>query len=137
MSLVLDASLALSWYFEDERTSAADALLDQVADAGAVVPALWRLEIANGFCSAIRRRRIDPAFRDTAIAQLRCMSIIVDPDTDTYAWTSILNLADRFQLTPYDAAYLELAQRRTLPLATLDKALGASARALGISLLVA
>jgi predicted nucleic acid-binding protein len=135
LSLVLDASLALSWYFEDERTSAADALLDQVADSGAVVPALWRLEIANGFHSAIRRKRINAAFRDTAIAQLRSMSIIVDPDTDMYAWTSILHLADRLELTPYDAAYLELAQRHMLPLATLDKALGAGARALGISLL--
>jgi predicted nucleic acid-binding protein len=63
------------------------------------------------------------------------MPITVDPDTDSYAWTTILHLADRFQLTPYDAAYLELAQRRTLPLATLDKALGAGARTLGISLL--
>ncbi len=135
MSLVLDASLALSWYFEDERTPTADALLDQVADTGAVVPALWRLEIANAFHNAIRRKRIDAAFRETAITQLRSMSIIVDSDTDTYAWTSIVHLADRFQLTPCDAAYLELAQRRTLPLATLDKALGAGARALGVSLL--
>jgi predicted nucleic acid-binding protein len=135
VSLVLDASLALSWYFEDEHTSAANVLLDQVADTGAVVPALWRLEIANGFHTAIRRKRIDAAFRDKAIAQLRCMSIIIDPDTDTYAWTTILHLADRFQLTPYDAAYLELAQRRMLPLATLDKALSASAGTLGISLL--
>jgi predicted nucleic acid-binding protein len=128
VSLILDVSLALSWHFEDERTPTADALLDQVADAGAVVPALWRLEIANGFHNAIRRKQIDAAFRETAIAQLRSMSITVDPDTDTYAWTSILHLADRFQLTPYDAAYLELAQRRMLPLATLDKALGAGAQ---------
>ncbi len=63
------------------------------------------------------------------------MSIIVDQDTDTYAWTTVLHLADRLQLTPYDAAYLELAQRRMLPLATLDKALGAGGRALGVSLL--
>lgn len=135
MSLVLDASLALSWYFEDERTPAADALLDQVVDAGAMVPALWQLEVANGFQTAIRRKRIVPAFRDKALAELALMSITVDPDTDSYAWTTILHLADRFQLTPYDAAYLELAQRRMLPLATLDQALSAGARALGISLL--
>ena len=59
MSLVLDTSLALSWYFEDERTPAADALLDRVADQGAMVPGLWRLEIANGLRTAIRRKRID------------------------------------------------------------------------------
>jgi predicted nucleic acid-binding protein len=137
MILVLDASLALSWYFEDERTPAADALLDQVANAGAVVPALWRLEVANGLQIAVRRNRIVPAFRDKALAELALMSITVDPDTDNYAWTTSLHLADRFQLTLYDAAYLELAQRRTLPLATFDKALGAGARALGISLLEA
>ncbi len=68
MSLVLDPSLALSWYFEDERTAEADALLDQVVDRGAVVPSLWRLEVANGFQTAIRRKRIDAAFRDTALA---------------------------------------------------------------------
>lgn len=115
MSLVLDASLALSWYFEDERTPAADALLDQVANAGAVVPALWRLEVANGFQTAVRRRRVDLAFRDKALAELALMPIAVDPDTDKYAWTSSLHLADRFQITLYDAAYLELAQRRGLP----------------------
>lgn len=135
MSLVLDASLALSWYFEDERTPAADALLDQVAEAGAVVPSLWRLGMANALQIAVRRNRIVPAFRDKALAELALTSIAVDPDTDNYAWTTSLHLADRFQLTLYDAAYLELAQRRTLPLATLDSAVRAGARMLGIALL--
>jgi predicted nucleic acid-binding protein len=135
VSLVLDASLALSWYFEDERTPAADALLDRVADEGAIVPALWRLEIANGFQTAVRRKRIDPAFRDKAITQLARLPISADPDTDRYAWTTSLPLADRFGLTLYDAAYLELAQRRSFPLATLDGALRAGADALGIALL--
>jgi predicted nucleic acid-binding protein len=134
VSLVLDPSLALSWYFEDWRTFAANARLDQVADQGAIVPGLWRLEIANGLRTAIRRKRIDTAFRDRAIAQLACLPITVDPDTDRYAWTTILQLADRFGLTPYDAAYLELAQRRTLPLATLDGPLRAAAPALGVAL---
>lgn len=135
MSLFLDASLALSWYFEDERTPAADALLDQVAEAGAVVPSLARLEMANALQIAVRRNRIVPAFRDKALAELALMSIAVDPDADNYAWTTSLHLADRFQLTLYDAAYLELAQRRTLPLATLDSAVRAGARMLGIALL--
>ena len=123
----------MSWYFEDERTPSADALLDRVTDAGALVPALWRLEIANGFQTAIRRKRIDPAFRDKAIAQLARLPISIDPDTDRYAWTTTLALADRFGLTLYDAAYLELAQRRSLPLATLDDALRAGAGVLGIA----
>ncbi len=135
MSLVLDPSLALSWYFEDERTPAADAVLDKVVEAGAVVPALWRLEIANGFLSALRRKRIDVAFRDGAIAQLAAMPITLDPDTDRYAWTTTLQLADQFALTAYDAAYLELAQRRKLPLATLDQRLLTAGKTLGLELL--
>ena len=111
MSLVLDASLALSWYFGDERTPIADTLLDRVADQGATVPGLWRLEIANGLRTAIRRNRIDQGFRDRAIAQLARLPITVDPDTDRYAWTTTRHLTDRFALTPYDAAYVELAQR--------------------------
>lgn len=96
---------------------------------------MWRLEIVNGFQNAIRRKLIDMAFRDGAIAQLAAMPISVDPDTDVYAWTTTLQLADRFQLIAYDAAYLELAQRRKLPLATLDHQLRAAVKALGVMLL--
>jgi predicted nucleic acid-binding protein len=135
VSLVLDPSMALSWYFEDECSSSADALLEHVAEDGAVVPTLWRLEIANGLQIALRRGRIDSAFRDRTLAELAHMPIAIDPDTDSYAWTNTLQLADRFQLTVYDAAYLELAQRRCLPLATLDKPLRAAAGTLGITLL--
>ena len=127
--------MALSWYFEDECSPAADALLDRVAEDGAIVPSLWRLEIANGLRTAIRRNRIDQGFRDRAIAQLARLPINVDPDTDRYAWTTTLQLADLFALTPYDAAYIELAQRLVLPLATLDEPLRAAATALGVALL--
>jgi hypothetical protein len=97
VSLVLDTSLALSWYFEDERTPAADALLDRVADQGATVPGLWRLEIANGLRTAIRRKRIDEGFRNRAIAQLARLPINVDPDR--YACTTSLYLVPGLTLT--------------------------------------
>ena len=132
MSLVLDPSLALSWYFEDERTSLADAILDRVATWGAVVPTLWRLEIANGFQMAIRRKRIAPAYRDEALSQLMTLPISTDQETDVFAWTRTLSLSDRYKLTAYDAAYLELAQRRRLPLASLDRQLQSAAKAAGI-----
>jgi len=135
VSLVLDASLTLSWYFEDERTPAADALLDQVAEQGAYVPTLWRLEVANGLQVSVRRKCFDASFRDNALKQLARMPITVDTDTDSYAWSTTLHLADRFQLTLYDAAYLELARRRLLPLATLDQPLRTAANALGVDLL--
>ena len=84
---------------------------------------------------ALRRKRIDAAFRDAALTQLSRLSISVDPDTDVYAWTVILQLADRFQLTLYDAAYLELAGRRRLPLATLTGIAGCFVGPWGLSFL--
>jgi len=131
VSLVLDPSLALSWFFGDERTAQADAVLDRVVEEGAVVPALWRLEIANGLQMALRRKRIDAAFRDNALAELTAMAISIDGETDAHAWSTTLRLSDQFRLTVYDAAYLELARRRQLPLATLDQALFAAAQATG------
>jgi predicted nucleic acid-binding protein len=103
VTLVIDASLTLSWYFEDERTPAADAVLDQVTNTGAVVPSLWRLETANGLQVAIRRKRIDAAFRDRALIHLARLPIAIDAETDAHAWTTMLQLADSFQLTLYDA----------------------------------
>jgi predicted nucleic acid-binding protein len=135
MSVVLDASVTLTWYFDDETTTATDAVLDRVSEQGAVVPALWRLEVANAFQSALRRKRLSALYRDGSLSELAAMPITVDADTDTYAWTTTLRLADRFGLTIYDATYLELAQRRSLPLATLDRALREAATALQIPLL--
>ena len=132
MSLALDASLTLSWYFEDERTKEADRLLDQVSESGAMVPAIWRLEVANGLQVAIRRKRCDVAFRDRALVALGALPIAVDPDTAEFAWTTTLRLADRFRLSVYDASYLELAQRRGWPLGTLDGALRKAADTLGL-----
>ncbi len=135
MSFVLDASLALAWYFEDEATPPTDELLDRLATKGAVVPALWRLEVGNALQMAIRRKRIDAVFRDAALEELAAMPITVDLETDAHAWTTTLRLADRFALTLYDATYLELAQRRGLALASLDKELCAAAHVLEIKLL--
>jgi predicted nucleic acid-binding protein len=134
VSLVLDASLTLGWYFEDERTAAGDAVLDRVAEAGAVVPPLWRYEVANGLQMAVRRKRIDARYRDASLTDLRSLPIAVDRAGDDLLWTATLALADRFRLTVYDAAYLELARRRHLPLATADRALRAGARALRLEL---
>ena len=131
MSLVLDSSATLAWIYGDETTDAIRTLFDQIADTGAVVPALWRLEVANSLTVAVRRGRIDAEFRRAALADLALLDIGIDPHTDAQAWTGTLHLADRYGLTLYDAAYLELAQRRMLPLATLDTALLAAAQAAG------
>ena len=135
MSVVVDSSVTVAWCFADERTAAVDAVLVQVTESGAVVPSLWRLEVANALQMAVRRMRIDAAFRDASLADLRSLAVDIDPETDQQAWTTTLHLAERFQLTLYDAAYLELAQRLELPLATLDRELRTAAGALGLTLL--
>ena len=134
MSLVIDSSMTLAWYFEDEKTELSLAVLRRVADAGAIVPALWRLEVLNGLQVAVRRGRIDSAYRDASLADLQSLVIAIDPATNRQAWSATLRLCERFGLTPYDAAYLELAQRRQLPLATLDAALIRAARADNVQL---
>jgi predicted nucleic acid-binding protein len=135
VSLVIDSSITLAWFFEDERSAAADDVLRQVTESGAVAPSLWRLEVANALQAAIRRKRIDAAFRDASIADLRALAVAIDAETDQRAWTTTLQLAERWRLTLYDAGYLELAQRLGLPLATLDQELRAAGQALGITLL--
>jgi len=133
--LILDSSATLAWIYGDETTEAIHRVFDAVADNGAVVPALWRLEVANSLTMAVRKRRIDLDFRRAALADLTLLNITTDQQTDSYAWTDTLNLADHFNLTVYDAAYLELARRRMLPLATLDQELGTAAAAVGVTVL--
>jgi predicted nucleic acid-binding protein len=135
MSLVLDGSATLGWVYPDEMSPIAGQAFELVATEGAWVPSLWRLEVANSLQIGIRRGRIDAAFRDSALADLAGLNITVDGDTDRLAWSAILSFADRFQLTTYDAAYLELAHRRSLPLAALDGPLCAAARLLGVRLI--
>ena len=135
MICVIDASVTLSWIYSDEHSAASDALLARVADQGAVVPALWRLEIASALQNGIKRKRIDAAYRDSAIQKLILLPIEIDLDTNDYAWTATLRLAERHQITVYDASYLELALRCGLPLATRDDQLAAAAGSAGASLL--
>jgi predicted nucleic acid-binding protein len=135
MSVVLDSSATLAWIYGDETTAEIRTLFEQVADQGAVVPGLWRLEVANSLTTGVRRGRIDAGFRDCALADLALLDITIDQQTNPRAWAETLRLADHFRLTLYDAAYLELAQRLRLPLATLDKALRIAAAAAGVALL--
>ncbi len=111
-----------------------DDIVARALEVGCVVPGLWRLEVLNGLRTAMRRASITIAQRDEALAILGEWPLTVDHETDQRAWTDTLRLADRFGLTPYDAAYLELAARRGLPLATLDRELIAAASAAGVTL---
>ena len=135
MSFVLDNSVALAWCFEDEQTPAVMALLDRVTETGAVAPLLWPLEALNGLLVAERRRRLNAATRAALTAFLRELPIMLDLDTAERAWGEAAQLAERFRLSVYDATYLELALRRRLPLASLDKGLREAAGAMGVDVL--
>jgi predicted nucleic acid-binding protein len=135
LSLVLDSSVTLAWVYSAEATGAISDVLARVIESGAWVPALWRLEIANVLEMGVRKGRTDAAFRDAALADLAVLPITVDPETDRHAWGATAKLAARHRLTLYDAAYLELARRRSLPLATLDQELRVAAAAEDIVLI--
>ncbi|MGC2412921.1 MAG: type II toxin-antitoxin system VapC family toxin [Stellaceae bacterium] len=135
MSLVLDSSVTLAWIYAEETTDPVRDVLSPVEEDSAVVPTLWRLEVANGLLIAVRRGRITAKFRTEVLTNLVLLDIATDPHGDVFAWSTTLQLADRFRLTLYDAVYLELAQRRSLPLASLDKDLRAAAPLLGLTLL--
>jgi len=135
VSLVLDSSVTLAWVYGDETTPAIRQVFEDIAEHGAVVPGLWWLEVANSLTVAVRRKRIDADFRRAALNDLALLDITTDQQTASQAWSETLNLADLHRLTIYDAAYLELARRRGLPLATLDQELRDAAAALSVTLL--
>jgi predicted nucleic acid-binding protein len=135
VSLILDSSTTLAWFYADETTPAIRQVFDLLIKGGAWVPSLWRLEVANVLEMGIRRGRHSVAFRHATLADLSLLPISLDPETDRQAWDATLQLAHRHRLTLYDAAYLELAQRRGLPLATLDEDLRTAAIAEGVHLL--
>ena len=134
---VLDGSAALSWGFADEATPAGDTLLREVQGGRrAWVPALWHLEVANAMLSAKKRGRIDQAGTEKFFATLQGLGIELDDQTMALAWSKTLNLGENYGLSVYDAAYLELALRLGLPLATRDKALRAACAKAGVKVLL-
>ena len=132
---VLDCSVASAWLFEDEATAETDALLDQLANGAALVPLHWRLELGNVLVQAERRGRITPAQVAASVEFVNRLPIEVDAETDTRSFREVLALARSTNLTTYDAAYLELAQRRGLSLATQDRALVRAALGLKVTTL--
>ena len=132
MEFVLDCSATLPWIFASEATSATNRLLDQLSrGAKAWVPTLWHLELGNVLLGAQRRGRMDKAGTEKFFSSLAVYDIEVDNETITLAWSKTFALGETFGLTMYDAAYLELALRRGLPLASLDKSLRAATQKAG------
>ena len=131
---VVDASVALAWCFADETSTYADRVLDRLEGEEAVAPAIWPLEIANGLRTAERRGRIDPSELLRVRVLLRSLPVRVEAIELEVALAEVLEVARAHDLTAYDAAYLALAARRGLALATADDALRRACEQAGVDL---
>lgn len=127
-ALVVDASIVLAALLPDESDSRADKAMLMLTAGGGLVPSSWPLEVGNGLLLAQRRRRINASFTRKCLDDVALMSVTLDQETDRFALTTTFDLAARYNLATYDAAYLELALRMQLPLATLDNDLFFAAR---------
>ena len=132
-SFVLDASIAMAWCFEDEATPTTQAVLASLSETSAAVPAIWPIEVANVLAIAERRQRITLADSVAFIAKVQNLAIAVDEGTSSRAFFLILDLAREQRLTVYDAAYLELAMRLGVPLASKDHDLCGAAARVGVA----
>jgi len=135
LSFVVDASVIFAWQFPDEESEVVNQVVDMFMEKTAWVPAHWHAEIANGFAIAVRRKRLTKDYRQGALMRISDLPIKTDPDSAAALWKETQLLCDEYQLSAYDAAYLELARRRRIPLATLDAAMNRAAGALGITLI--
>ena len=133
--LVLDASIAMSWCFPDEENPYARTVLRKLREGEAVVPSIWPLEIANALVVSERRGRLKFGEDSEFLTLVQGLEIEIDAQTSAQAFGETLSLARRHALSAYDAAFLELALREGLPLATLDSALRKAARKTGVPLL--
>jgi len=133
---VADASATLPWCFEDEAAPATDALLERLrAGEPAVVPAHWPTEVVNALIVAVRRGRIDRERVNRFARDLAALPIRIEPAHAPAAWDALIRVATAYRLTAYDAAYLELAERTSLPLASRDGDLRRAALEAGVVLL--
>jgi predicted nucleic acid-binding protein len=132
---VLDASVTAAWCFCNEASARSAALLECLRLGQAVVPGLWQIETANMLLQAERRRRITADECAFLVEFMAALPIEIDTESDGRAHGPILNLASRHSLTAYDATYLDVALRRSLPLATRDSELANAARKAGVPLI--
>ena len=132
-SFVVDASVGFAWVYQGQATPETDQWLKDVA-AGAmvIVPALWYLEMSNVLLIAQRRHRLTAVQRKAALEKLTALQFTVDEEGARHAFGKTSELAEKYGLTIYDAIYLELALRRSLPLATRDEALKTAAKRCGV-----
>lgn len=131
---VLDCSVTMTWCYEDEADTRADRLLESMSSATACVPCLWALEVANVLLVGERMGRLTEADVSRFLSRIGELPIEQEPILDSERVNAIMSLARRYGLSAYDAAYLELAIRLDVPLATLDDKLRDAAQRAGVPL---
>jgi predicted nucleic acid-binding protein len=134
-AFIVDCSVAMTWAFADEATELTRALFRRLVTEATLVPAHWFLEVTNVLATSERRGRITVAESAQFLQTLNAISIETDSEATSRTFDNILSLSRTHSLTTYGAAYLDLALRRQLPLATLDDDLRRAATALGVQLL--
>lgn len=134
-SFVIDNSVVMAWFFEDEASDYTVSVLESLTKYDCIVPSIWPLEVANTLLVGERRGRTTEAKAARFITLLNSLSIQIDPETTRHALLDTLQLARENHLSSYDAAYLELAMREGVPIATQDKALKKAAKKCGVELI--
>ena len=129
---VIDSSIGIGWVHPSQSDDLTQRLLEEAKAGTAIyVPSLWHLEMANTLIMLVRRKKISDAQREVGLTLLSQLRIIIDNETNRVAFSAISELAGKYALSAYDAAYLELARRKSLPLATRDEALKTAAKKAG------
>ena len=132
---VIDNSVVMTWCFKDEKNKYTDAILDTLEFSTAFVPSIWPLEVGNVLLVAERKKRLSKADSTRFITLLAELPIVIEPEPPERMMRDILALAREHQISTYDASYLDLAMRKDLPIATLDKGLKKAAKRSQVSIL--
>jgi len=133
---VADSSIGIGWVHPSQGTELTKRLLEEAKNgAPAHVPALWHLEISNALLVVVRRKLMTETQRQIGLTLLSQLRVIIDDETNRLAFSTISELAVKYSLSTYDAAYLELARRKSMPLGTRDEPLRAAALKSGVKLL--
>ena len=132
MPFVIDASVTLAWFFPDESSQYATQVILKMKTESALAPDIWPYEVANSLLTAERRNRLDVSAVSRIADEASRLPITVQHSPTSHTFDRILNVARDHNLTAYDAAYIDLAMREGLPLATLDDGLRAAAERVGV-----
>lgn len=134
---VLDASVSLAWFLDNPVPELASRVRRRLEGGScAVVPMLWRLEVANGFAFAERRRDLASSFTDQCLTDIEDLMVsVIEQSASEISLRQALWVARAFRVTAYDAVYIETARRESLPLATLDRQLAAAASNAGVEII--